>query len=172
MTCILGIDPGSRITGYGLIKIDGRKIIYLDAGVIQASDEDFPLRLKTIFLGVRDVVARYSPQEAAIEQVFMHANAGSALKLGQARGAAIVALADEDIPVAEYTARQIKQSVVGYGNADKSQVAFMVNHLLQLNETIRADASDALATAMCHAHARGALGGLMTGRSYRRGRVW
>jgi crossover junction endodeoxyribonuclease RuvC len=172
MTCILGIDPGSRTTGYGLIRIEAQKITYVDSGTINATDDHLPTRLKKIFLGIKEIASQYQPDEAAIEQVFMHANAGTAIKLGQARGAAIVALANLEMNIAEYTARQIKQSVVGYGNADKTQVGQMVRHLLQLRVPLKTDAADALAAALCHAHSRTSLNGLIEGRSYRKGRVW
>ena len=123
MTIILGIDPGSRITGYGVIKKEGRKLIYLGSGCIKAysgnkEEDDFSLRLQTIFAGVSELILQFSPELFAIEQVFMGVNPGGALKLGQARGAAIVAATNKGLPVAEYSARQIKQSVVGNGAAD------------------------------------------------------
>ena len=172
MTCILGIDPGSRITGYGLIRVEAQKITYIDSGTINANEEHLPARLKKIFLGIREVVAQYQPTEASVEQVFMNSNAGTAIKLGQARGAAIVALANFEVDVAEYTARQIKLAVVGYGAADKTQVSHMVRHLLQIRAPLKADAADALAAALCHAHSRSSLQGLLEGRSYRKGRIW
>lgn len=164
MTIILGIDPGSRITGYGVIKKDGRKITYLGSGCIKAfsakkadEDEDFSQRLQTIFAGVSELIIQFKPELFAIEQVFMGVNPGGALKLGQARGAAIVAATNNGLPVAEYSARQIKQAVVGTGGADKSQVQHMVKTILKLPGTPQADAADALAVALCHAHSHESL---------------
>ncbi|TCB68611.1 crossover junction endodeoxyribonuclease RuvC [Acinetobacter sp. ANC 4178] len=174
MSLIIGIDPGSRLTGYGIIEKDGQKLRFVDAGTIRTESKDMPERLKRIFAGVERIVKFHGPTEAAVEQVFMAQNPDSALKLGQARGAAIAALVNLDLQVAEYTARQIKQSVVGYGAADKEQVQMMVVKLLNLSVTPQADAADALAAAICHAHASGsmsklavlnALGGMARGRS-------
>lgn len=159
MTIILGIDPGSRITGYGVIKKEGRKLTYLGSGCIKAytlnkneEKQPFSDRLQTIFAGVSELIVQFSPELFAIEEVFMGVNPGGALKLGQARGAAIVAATNNGLPVAEYSARQIKQSVVGTGAADKSQVQHMVKSILKLPGTPQADAADALAIALCHAH--------------------
>lgn len=152
MTTIIGIDPGSRRTGYGIIRLEGNRHIHLTSGHLDVSSYPTAERLRQIFLGLQEIIQSFKPQEAAIEQVFMHENPGSALKLGQARGAAIVAL---DIPVAEYSARQVKKSVVGHGAADKEQVQFMVQRLLNLRTKLQADAADALAIALCHAQARG-----------------
>jgi len=159
LTIILGIDPGSRITGYGVIKKEGRKLTYLGSGCIKAyvanrEDEKQPFsdRLQIIFAGVSELILQFSPELFAIEEVFMGVNPGGALKLGQARGAAIVAATNNNIPVAEYSARQIKQSVVGTGAADKSQVQHMVKSILKLPGMPQADAADALAVALCHAH--------------------
>lgn len=151
MTVIIGIDPGSRQTGYGVIRIDGQQQLYMASGYLKLRDESHPERLKQLFRGLQEVVQSYAPHEAAIEQIFMHRNPSSALKLGQARGAAIVAL---EVPVSEYSAREIKQSVVGYGAANKDQVQFMVQRLLKLSGKIQADAADALAIALCHAQSR------------------
>jgi len=157
MTIILGIDPGSRITGYGVIKKEGRKLTYLGSGCIKAfsgnkEDDDFSERLQTIFAGISEIILQFSPDLFAIEQVFMGVNPGGALKLGQARGAAIVAATNKGLPVAEYSARQIKQAVVGTGAADKSQVQHMVKTILKLPAMPQADAADALAVALCHSH--------------------
>jgi len=159
MTIILGIDPGSRITGYGVIKQQGRNFTYLGSGCIKAfsadkdsAENDFSVRLQTIFAGVSELIIQFQPDMFAIEQVFMGVNPGGALKLGQARGAAIVAATNTGLSVAEYSARQIKQSVVGTGAADKSQVQHMVKSILKLAGTPQADAADALAVALCHAH--------------------
>lgn len=164
MTVILGIDPGSRITGYGVIKKEGRKLTYLGSGCIKAfstskeeGDNAFSDRLQTIFAGVSELIEQFSPELFAIEEVFMGVNPGGALKLGQARGAAIVAATNRGLPVAEYSARQIKQSVVGTGAADKSQVQHMVKSILKLPGTPQADAADALAIALCHAHSHDTL---------------
>lgn len=151
MKTILGLDPGSRITGYGLIRSNGFQHRYIDSGCIKILAKDFALRLQEIFDGVREIIFKYHPDEAAIEQVFMHTNVNAALKLGQARGVAMVVPALHAIPVSEYSARQIKQAVVGYGAADKNQVSHMVCHLLNLNGTPQRDASDALAIAITHA---------------------
>lgn len=154
MSIILGIDPGSRITGYGVIKQQGRTFSYLGSGCIKAmaAGDDLAGRLQTIFAGVSELIVQFQPDLFAIEQVFMAKNPDSALKLGQARGAAIVAATNANLPVAEYSARQIKQSVVGTGAADKSQVQHMVKTILKLPGTPQADAADALAVAICHGH--------------------
>lgn len=150
MTRILGIDPGSRITGYGVIQITDAEMVYVASGVIKTQTSDFSSRLYDIFTGVCEVITAYKPQCAAIEQVFMHINPQSALKLGHARGAALVGIRCMQLTVAEYTARQVKQAVVGYGNAEKFQVQNMVTRLLNLSEQPVSDAADALAIAMCH----------------------
>lgn len=151
MTVIIGIDPGSRRTGYGVIRLEGNRHIYLTSGYLDLTPFASCERLRQIFLGLQTIIQSYQPHEAAIEQIFMQENANSALKLGQARGAAIVAL---DMPVAEYSARQVKKSVVGHGAANKDQVQFMVKRLLNLTGGLQPDAADALAVALCHAHAR------------------
>lgn len=151
MTVIIGIDPGSRRTGYGIIRIEGNRTVHLASGHLNLISYQSSERLQRIYLGLQEIISSFKPQEAAIEQIFMHENPDSALKLGQARGAAIVAL---NIPMTEYSARQIKKSVVGSGNADKTQVQFMVKRLLNLSSHLQSDASDALAVALCHAHAR------------------
>lgn len=153
MTVIIGIDPGSRRTGYGVIRIEGNRYTYMTSGYLELTSYPACERLRQIFLGIQDIIQTYQPNEAAIEQVFMHENPNSAIKLGQARGAAIVALT---IPITEYSARQVKKSVVGTGAADKLQVQFMVQRLLNLTaKKLQPDAADALAVALCHAHARG-----------------
>ena len=151
-TKILGIDPGSRITGFGIIETDGLRHRYVTCGCIKVTEDDFALRLQQIFDGIRETIFEFQPDNAAIEQVFMHKNAGSALKLGQARGAAIVATSIHSIPMAEYSARQVKQAVVGYGAAQKEQVQQMIKVLLGLSRVPQADAADALAIAICHAN--------------------
>ena len=149
---ILGIDPGSLVTGYGLIEITANKASYIDSGCIRTGGGALPNRLKKIHAGVREIILHYKPQQMAIEEVFMHKSAGSALKLGQARAAAICAVFDDDIEVFEYAARQIKQALVGKGSADKEQVQHMVKILLKLQGTPQMDASDALGVALCHFH--------------------
>ncbi len=152
MSIVLGIDPGSRITGYGLVAFEGRRLIYVDSGCIRTEGAAMPQRLGIIFAAVESIIAEHRPHWAAVEQVFMARNPDSALKLGQARGAAIAALVRQDLVVAEYTARQIKLAVVGSGAAAKAQVQTMVTHLLQLPRAPQADAADALAAAICHVH--------------------
>ena len=149
---ILGIDPGSRLTGYGIIEESARGYQYIASGCIRITADYFPDRLKQIFDGVLEVVDRYQPECMAIEQVFMHKNADSALKLGQARGAAICAVQTTGLPVFEYAARQVKQAIVGKGNADKLQVQHMVKILLSIQGALQIDASDALGIGICHAH--------------------
>ena len=153
VTRILGIDPGSRITGYGVIEETGRgSNKYVASGSIRVKADTFPERLKQIFDGVTEVIALYQPDEMAIEQVFMHKNADSALKLGQARGAAICASMAAGLAVSEYAARQVKQALVGKGGADKSQVQHMVKILLSIQGELQIDASDALGICLCHSH--------------------
>ncbi|RUO74398.1 crossover junction endodeoxyribonuclease RuvC [Pseudidiomarina sediminum] len=159
MAIILGIDPGSRYTGYGVIRQQGSTLSYIASGCINAAGTaKHPLvladKLKIIHDGVQELIAQFQPTEFAIEQVFMARNPDSALKLGQARGAAIVAAACAGLPVAEYAARLVKQAVVGTGAADKTQVQHMVVAMLKLSHRPQADAADALAVAMCHAHSR------------------
>lgn len=148
---VLGIDPGSRITGYGIVQKAGNRLIHIDNGAIFTDTAaDFPGRLKKIFDGLLEVIAQYSPDQVAIENIFFATNPQSALKLGQARGAAIVAAVHCGLPVAEYSALQVKQAVVGKGKAAKEQVQKMLLVLLGLPEIAQADASDALAVAICH----------------------
>jgi len=152
---LMGIDPGSRITGYGIIDLEGPRSRHVASGCIQtASDRPLPERLKAIYEGVAGVIQQYQPAEVAAEQVFMHRNPDSALKLGQARGAALCAVVMAGLPVSEYAARAIKQAVVGSGAADKAQVQRMVALLLDLLELPPSDAADALAVAICHGHIR------------------
>ncbi|RLM23069.1 crossover junction endodeoxyribonuclease RuvC [Brenneria alni] len=152
MTIILGIDPGSRVTGYGIIRQHGRRLTYLGSGCIRTVVDDLPTRLKLIYSGVSEIITQFHPDCFAIEQVFMAKNPDSALKLGQARGAAIVAAVNRDLPVFEYAARLVKQTVVGTGAADKKQVQHMVRSLLKLSASPQADAADALAIAITHCH--------------------
>ncbi|MGQ0285939.1 crossover junction endodeoxyribonuclease RuvC [Pasteurellaceae bacterium 22721_9_1] len=152
MAIILGIDPGSRVTGYGVIRQSGKQLEYLGSGVIRTSADDLPTRLKRIYAGVSEIITQFQPDMFAIEEVFLAKNANSALKLGQARGAAIVAAVNQNLPVFEYAARLVKQTVVGIGSADKVQVQDMVTRILTLSEKPQADAADALAIAITHAH--------------------
>ncbi len=149
---VLGIDPGSRVTGYGLIDSDGRSSTYVASGCIRARDQSLAERLGQIFREVHALVDAYQPQALAIEEVFMARNAAAALKLGHARSAAICAVVNQRVPVSEYSPRSIKQALVGNGGADKVQVQHMVRHLLSLHEALPTDAADALAVALCHAH--------------------
>ena len=172
MALILGIDPGSRKTGFGIINVIGSKYEYLTSGVIRMKDSDeLPARLKVIFDSLTQIIEQYCPQEMAIEQVFMAKNAASALKLGQARGAAIVAATAQNVPVSEYEARKVKQSVVGNGAADKLQVQHMVKTLLRLPASPQEDAADALAVALCHANTRDHFIRMAGSASFRRGRI-
>ncbi len=172
MTIILGIDPGSVKTGYGVVLSEGGRHRFLDCGCIRLPEkEDIPARLKLIFEGVKAVIEEYRPAELSIEQVFMSKNPNSAIKLGMARGAAITAAVTEGLLVAEYSARQIKQAVVGTGAAEKAQVQFMVTRLLNLPEAPQEDAADALAAALCHANSRKSLSLMVGARRTSRGRL-
>ena len=148
----LGIDPGSRITGFGIVEQCGRRIVYVESGCIRLGDGDFAGRLKTLFDALREIVLTYRPDEVAIEKVFMHRNPDSALKLGQARGAALCAVMSEGLGISEYTPAEIKKATVGKGNAAKEQVQHMMQALLGLPGLPQADAADALAVALCHIH--------------------
>ena len=152
---ILGLDPGLRRTGWGVIAIEGARLAHVGHGVV-APDERAPLaeRLLAIHHGVAEVIARCAPDEAAIEETFVTANGASTLKLGHARAAAMLAAAVAGLPVAEYAAKVVKKAIVGTGGADKAQVSFMVARLLPAAGGVVADAADALAVAICHAHAR------------------
>ncbi|MCG8325225.1 MAG: crossover junction endodeoxyribonuclease RuvC [Thiotrichales bacterium] len=154
VTRILGIDPGSNQTGYGIIDIEGNHSRHIDNGIIDISAAGLAEKLRTIHDGITQIILELKPAEIAVEQVFMHRNADSALKLGQARGAAITACACQDLPVYEYTANQVKQATVGKGHAAKQQVQHMIKVLLCLNEVPATDAADALAIAICHGHSR------------------
>ena len=149
---IIGIDPGSRITGYGVIEAMPTGNRHVASGCIRVADDDMAGRLHRIVNGLREVSQRYGPSEIAIERVFVSRNAESALKLGQARGAALVAL--PGIPVFEYAATRVKQATTGSGKASKAQVQHMVRLILSLPEAPQADEADALAVALCHAHSR------------------
>lgn len=153
---ILGIDPGSQITGYGVIESDGRHNQYLACGCIRVQRANLARQLRSIHDAVHEIVQQLQPQVVAVEKVFVYRNADSALKLGQARGAAICAAAGFDLPVFEYAPNEIKKSVVGQGHAKKEQVQHMVKVLLGLSQSPSSDAADALAAALCHAHHAGA----------------
>ncbi len=154
MTIILGLDPGSRVTGYGIIRENNRKLEYIDSGCIRTGEGELSHRLLEIFNGICQLMEKFSPAEVAIEEVFMHENPSSALKLGHARGVAMVACASHRVKVSEYSAREVKLSLVGYGAAQKEQVKHMVVSLLMLNSMPQADAADALGIAICHSHMR------------------
>ncbi len=162
---ILGIDPGLRVTGYGVIEKSGKGLLYVASGCIKSPDGELPDRLKNILESVQEVIRLYAPIEVAVEKVFVNVNPQSTLLLGQARGAAICAAVLHALPVSEYTALQVKQAVVGNGHAKKEQVQEMVKRLLKLAGNPSADAADALACAICHAH--GGLVGSMSTRGYR-----
>jgi len=189
---ILGIDPGLQTTGFGVVDMDGHHLSYVASGTIRTTTlalGDLPGRLKILFDGITEVAARYQPDVASVEIVFVNVNPQSTLLLGQARGAAITALVASNLPVAEYTALQMKKAVVGHGRAAKSQVQEMVRRLLQLPGLPGTDAADALGIAICHAHSRDtltliasagiktttagatALGGPLAGLRMKRGRL-
>ncbi len=170
MALILGIDPGSRLTGYGLINVVGNKLDYVSCGCLRLADGSHTERLKRIFDGINAIIEEFSPQESAIEEVFLGKSVSSALKLGQARGSALVACLHNDLPVAEYSARKVKQSLVGSGGADKLQVQHMVKVLLGISGDLQEDAGDALAIAICHAHTRSSLQRIAQAASFRKGR--
>ena len=172
MARILGIDPGLRVTGFGVITKTGSQLEYVASGCIKTGDGELPQRLKIILDSIGEVIAAYQPDQAAIEKVFVNVNPQSTLLLGQARGAAICALVARNLPVAEYTALQVKQAVVGNGHARKHQVQEMVRRLLRLPGNPSPDAADALACAICHAHGGQGLGYIATaGYRVRRGRL-
>ena len=154
MIRLLGIDPGSINTGYGIVDSEGNHAKHVASGVIKVQGETLADKLKVINQQLTDIILEHNPAEVAIEKVFMHKNADSALKLGQARGAAITACAMQSLPVFEYTANQVKQSTVGKGHAAKQQVQHMIKVLLCLQEEPKTDEADALAIALCHAHSR------------------
>ncbi len=180
---ILGIDPGLRTTGFGVIEVDGHRLAYIASGTITtetAPSQPLPVRLKTIFDGVREITSRYAPDCASVEIVFVNVNPQSTLLLGQARGAALTALVSNDLAVAEYTALQMKKAIVGHGQAKKEQVQAMVMRLLALPGLPGKDAADALGLAICHAHAGASIAALARGATlaprthaqYRRGRTY
>ncbi len=151
---VMGIDPGSRATGFGVVNLQGSGIFYVASGVIRPDGKIFADRLRVIFDQMSVLLSEHRPQEVAIERVFMHRNADSALKLGHARAAAICATFEQPVPIHEYAAREIKQAVTGAGGAEKEQVQMMVKRLLGLEGRLQSDAADALAVALCHAHMR------------------
>jgi crossover junction endodeoxyribonuclease RuvC len=165
---ILGIDPGLRSTGFGVIEHAGGKLRYITSGCVKSGAGELAVRLKSILDGMAEVIDSNRPQEVAIEKVFVNVNPQSTLLLGQARGAAICAAVIAGLPVAEYTALQVKQAVVGKGHAKKEQVQHMVRRLLALPGDPSPDAADALACAICHAHG-GKLGNFLV-KGFRRGR--
>ncbi|VAW82948.1 Crossover junction endodeoxyribonuclease RuvC [hydrothermal vent metagenome] len=171
MIRILGVDPGSRFTGYGLIDSDGQHARYIASGCVRVSGHNLPEKLGLIFHALGALIDEYQPEQLAIENVFMHRNADSALKLGQARGAAICAGVTRELPVAEYAPREIKQAVVGKGGADKQQVQHMVRVLLSLSETPQADAADALAIALCHSYRQHAVTRVSAAQQLHQGRL-
>ena len=160
---ILGIDPGSRITGYGVITARGHELGFIACGTIRTGGEaDFSRRLLTIFRDLCEVIETHQPEVAAVEDIFISSNPRSALKLGHARGAAVVAAQHRGLSIVDYTPRRVKQCVAGYGQAEKSQVQSMVRTLLALDSPPSQDAADALAVAICHAHHAAAGGRLRT----------
>lgn len=152
---ILGIDPGTRITGYGIIDVEGNRLRHVDNGIVKTRSGDLlPLRLKAIYDGLTAVLDEYAPEAVAVEQVFLSKNPRAALTLGHARGTAVLAAVNLALEVHEYSALQVKSAVVGYGHAAKQQVQHMVKVLLNLPEVAQEDAADALAVAICHANSR------------------
>ena len=169
---ILGIDPGLRVTGFGVIEKNGASLSYIASGCVKSGDADLADRLKTILAGLREIIGEHRPQQVALEKVFVNVNPASTLALGQARGTAICAAVDAGLPVSEYTALQVKQAVVGNGHAKKEQVQEMVKRLLGLAGAPSPDAADALACAICHAHGGQGLGAIPTrGFRVKRGRL-
>ena len=152
---ILGIDPGTRITGYGIIDVEGNRLRHVDNGIVKTRSSDpLPLRLKVIYDGLTVALKEFTPDAVAIEQVFLAKNPKAALTLGHARGTAVIASVNLNLEVHEYSALQVKSAVVGYGHAAKQQVQHMVKALLNLPEVAQEDAADALAVAICHANSR------------------
>lgn len=159
MTVILGVDPGLRHTGWGVIRISGTQLSFIDCGVIDSdSKQDLPYRIRELHDGLQSVIHQHAPAEAGIEETFVNKSGSSTLKLGQARGGLLLTLSLSQLPVYEYSATMVKKSVVGTGRADKAQIAMMVQTLLPASKaklvSVKADASDALAVAICHAHQR------------------
>lgn len=152
---IIGIDPGLRKTGYGIIEVQANHYRFVDCGCIETKQTTIAIRIQTIFTQLTEIIEQHQPSVASVEQVFMHVNPDSALKLGQARGASICALTVKNIQVYEYSAKQIKNTIVGTGQAQKKQVQFMVSRLLNISGDLQEDAADALAGALCHGFQRG-----------------
>lgn len=171
MALILGVDPGSRLTGYGIINAVGNRLEYVTCGCIRLPDVDHPQRLKQIFDSLCKIIEEYAPQECAIEEVFLGKSVSSALKLGQARGSAMVACLHHDLPVAEYSARKVKQALVGNGSAEKGQVQHMVKVLLGVAGNVQEDAADALAIAICHANTKASMLKIAGARSFSNSRL-
>lgn len=167
-TRIMGIDPGSRITGVAIVDASPQHATLVHYQPVRCGTGDLPERLKVIFETISELIHQHRPDEFAIENVFMATNAASALKLGQARGAAICAAVAQNLPVFEYAPKAIKQAVVGKGGAAKAQVQFMVGLMLNIHGKIQADSADALAVALCHANTRWAISRLNLGSSYYR----
>jgi crossover junction endodeoxyribonuclease RuvC len=171
MTLILGIDPGSRRTGFGVLDFRRGKTAYITSGVVRLPEEELPLRLKVIFESVAELIEQYKPEMMAVEEVFFARDPRAALRLGQARGAAIVAGVQANLPVAEYSARTVKQAVVGTGSASKEQVQHMVTRMLKLSSSPQEDAADALAVAICHANSLSGHSALQRSGHYSKGRL-
>ena len=169
---ILGIDPGLVATGFGIVDRNGGQLIYVTSGCIRTPKGDLAQRLKSILDGLSEIIAAHGPLQVALEKVFVNANPQTTLLLGQARGTSICAAVMHGLPIAEYTALQVKQAVVGNGHARKEQVQDMVRRLLKLAGAPGPDAADALACAICHAHGGQGLGGMATaGYRMKRGRL-
>ena len=169
---IIGIDPGSRQTGYGIIDSDGMHSEYVASGCIHVRGDSLPERLGDIFTRVSEVLAEWQPLEMSVEQVFVNKNVESALKLGQARGAAICAGVQASLLVSEYAPKAIKSAVVGTGNASKDQVKHMMSMLLKINTELQADEADALGVALCHAHNRSLMNQIPQMKRKRNGGRW
>jgi crossover junction endodeoxyribonuclease RuvC len=166
LTRVLGIDPGSRTTGYGVVELRRGQSVYVASGCVRAGQHELAARLGEIYAGIIELITLHRPDAVAVEQVFVARNANSALKLGQARGAALAAVVTLGLPVSEYAARRVKQAVTGTGAASKTQVQHMVCRLLKLQAAPSADAADALAIAICHINT---LGPLNVGKAGRQG---
>ncbi len=171
MTLIIGIDPGSRRTGFGIVSASGAGVIYVTSGVIRLRETELPERLGVIFGHVSELISSHKPEQMAVEEVFLARDPRAALHLGQARGAAIVAGVRAGLPVAEYSARTVKKAVVGVGAATKAQVQQMISRLLGLSAAPAEDAADALAVAICHAHSVRINAALAGSTGYARGRL-
>ncbi len=162
---ILGIDPGSCITGFGILEVDEQNIVCITGGCLRLTGKTAYEKLGKLLQYLEELIDLYRPSEMAIESIFMHKNANSALKLGQARGVALAIAMKKSLEVFEYAPRQVKLAVVGKGSADKMQVQYMVSQLLKLENVLQADAADALAIALCHAHIQTGWGGMIAERS-------